>query len=97
MDQVAELGIASHWSYKEKGSNVRANMQNAMEQKLQFFRSIMELNQEQLTDEEFYGIIDKLNPFCKDGKRRNGNVVYRLKLRGIDVDRYYDELGRASS
>lgn len=51
----------------------------------------------QLTDEEFYGIINKLNPFCKDGKRRNGNVVYRLKLRGIDVDRYYDELGRASS
>ena len=43
MDKVAEKGIASHWSYKEKGSNVRASMQNAMEQKLQFFREIMGL------------------------------------------------------
>jgi len=32
MDRVAEYGIASHWSYKEKGS-VKANMQNEMEQK----------------------------------------------------------------
>lgn len=42
MDRVAEYGIASHWSYKEKGS-VKAVMQNEMEQKLQFFRSIMDL------------------------------------------------------
>ena len=53
MDRVAELGIASHWSYKEKGSNVKANMQNAMEQKLQFFRTIMELKNEESNDEEF--------------------------------------------
>ena len=53
MDQVAELGIASHWSYKEKGSNVKASMQNAMEQKLQFFRNIMELKNEETDDEEF--------------------------------------------
>lgn len=53
MDKVAELGIASHWSYKEKGSNVRANMQNAMEQKLQFFRNIMDLNKEEANDAEF--------------------------------------------
>ena len=42
MDRVAEYGIASHWSYKEKGS-VKAVMQNEMEQKLQFFRTIMDL------------------------------------------------------
>ncbi len=53
MDQIAELGIASHWSYKEKGSNVRANMQNAMEQKLQFFRNIMDLKNEEADDAEF--------------------------------------------
>lgn len=52
MDQIAEHGIASHWSYKEKGSNVKANMQNAMEQKLQFFREIMELKEEK-SDEAF--------------------------------------------
>ena len=52
MDRVAEYGIASHWSYKEKGS-VKAVMQNEMEQKLQFFRSIMDLQKEQDNPEEF--------------------------------------------
>ena len=53
MDRIAELGIAAHWSYKEKGSNVKAGMQDAMEQKLQFFRAIMELKNESNTDEGF--------------------------------------------
>ncbi len=52
MDEIAEHGIASHWSYKENGSTV-AVMQNTMEQKLQFFRSIMELNSEEPNDEQF--------------------------------------------
>lgn len=50
MDQVAEHGIASHWSYKEKGKTI---MQSAMEEKLQFFRTIMELSQEEESDETF--------------------------------------------
>ncbi len=45
MDRIAENGIASHWSYKEKGSSKLA-MQNDMEQKLQFFKSIMELKRD---------------------------------------------------
>ena len=53
MDEIAENGIASHWSYKEKGSNVKANMQNDMEQKLQFFKSIIELQKDDINDEEF--------------------------------------------
>lgn len=53
MDKVAELGIASHWSYKENGSNVKANMKNTMEQKLQFFRNIMDLKQEETNDADF--------------------------------------------
>ena len=52
MDRIAEYGIASHWSYKEKGS-VKASMQNAMEQKLQFFRAIIELKNEEESDEGF--------------------------------------------
>ena len=50
MDRVAEHGVASHWSYKEKGKTI---MQSAMEEKLQFFRSIMELSQEEDNDEMF--------------------------------------------
>ena len=50
MDNLAEHGIASHWSYKEKGKTI---MQSAMEEKLQFFRSIMELSKEEESDELF--------------------------------------------
>ena len=50
MDDIAERGIASHWSYKEKGKSI---MQSAMEEKLQFFRSIMELSNEETNDEQF--------------------------------------------
>lgn len=51
MDKVAEHGVASHWSYKEKGKTL---MQSAMEEKLQFFRTVMELNE--ASDEEFMNI-----------------------------------------
>ena len=52
MDEVAERGIAAHFSYKEQGSS-KISKKNEMESKLQFFRSIMELNNEETTDEEF--------------------------------------------
>ena len=52
MDKIAENGIASHWSYKEKGSN-KTSVQNDMEQKLQFFKSIMELKRGEENPEDF--------------------------------------------
>ena len=56
MDKIAEYGIASHWSYKEKKDG---NVKDVMEQKLQIFRSIIELNDESTTNEEFVDSIKK--------------------------------------
>ena len=54
MDEVAENGIAAHWSYKEnKGSNSNANLTSTTEQKLQFFKSIIDLSHEHMNSEEF--------------------------------------------
>ena len=39
MDEIAEKGVASHWSYKEK---VTKKIQNIMEQKLEMFRNVIE-------------------------------------------------------
>ena len=44
MDEIAEKGLASHWSYKEKGTK---KIQNIMEQKLEMFRNIIESSQEE--------------------------------------------------
>lgn len=52
MDKIAEYGIASHWSYKEKGSNVLAT-KDSVEKKLEIFRSIIELNEEATSSLEF--------------------------------------------
>ena len=49
MDRVAERGIASHWTYKEKGKK----LQDSMEHKLQLFRNIMELTTDDTSNEEF--------------------------------------------
>ena len=49
MDEIAEKGIASHWSYKEKGTK---KIQSMMEQKLEMFRNTIEAG-ENLEDEDF--------------------------------------------
>ncbi len=54
MNEIAEKGIASHWSYKEKGSK---RIQNIMEQKLEMFRNIIEYNQD-INDADFEKVIE---------------------------------------
>lgn len=53
MDKIAEYGFASHWSYKENG----VNKINPMEQKLKSFRSIIELNEQQVEGEDFVNTV----------------------------------------
>lgn len=55
MHKIAEYGIASHWSYKAHGSV--KTVKDSMEAKLQIFRSIMELNEDSDTPEEFINSI----------------------------------------
>ena len=52
MDEIAENGVAAHWAYKEK-KNLQERSQNPTEAKLQFFKSIMELDVEKMSSEEF--------------------------------------------
>lgn len=74
MDQVAEHGVASHWSYKEKGKTI---VQSAMEDKLQFFRSIMELSEVVESDEIFVNSVkeDVLN-----------NIIYVFTPKGDVIE-----------
>lgn len=44
MDEIAEKGLASHWSYKEKGTK---KIQNIMEQKLEMFRNVIEASNDE--------------------------------------------------
>ena len=49
MDEIAEKGMAAHWTYKEHGS---VKIQKMMEQKLEMFRNLIEANKEG-NDEDF--------------------------------------------
>ena len=67
MDEVAENGIASHWAYKEH-KDAGALKENKTEQKLQLFKSIIELNEEKMSNEDFVSSVkDELlndNIYC---------------------------------
>lgn len=54
MDEIAEKGIASHWSYKEKGAK---KIQSVMEQKLEMFRNVIEASHND-TDADFENIVN---------------------------------------
>ncbi len=71
MDEIAENGIASHWAYKEK-KDAATEMQNITEQKLQFYKSIIELRDDKLSSEDF---VDKI----KNEILNNNIYVYTPK------------------
>ena len=52
MDEIAENGIAAHWAYKEN-RDLNSSSRNVTEAKLEFFKSIMELDEEKLSSEDF--------------------------------------------
>lgn len=52
MNEIAENGIASHWAYKEHKS-ANEVFKNTTEQKLQFFKAIMELSEDKMSSEDF--------------------------------------------
>lgn len=55
MDKVAEYGFASHWAYKGNGNG----KSNDLEKKLQAFRSIIELNEQQVEGDELVDAVKK--------------------------------------
>ena len=90
MDEVAENGIASHWAYKENGgSNVAATLQSTTEQKLQFFKSIIDLSHDKMSSEEFVNSVkDEVlnnNIYCFTPK---GDVI-ELPLGATPLDFAY--------
>ena len=72
MHKIAEYGIASHWTYKAKGASVKT-VKDSMEEKLQIFRSIMELNEDTNSPEEF------INNIKQDVLTTNSIYVYTPK------------------
>ncbi len=71
MDEVAENGIASHWAYKEH-KNASEVFKNTTEQKLQFFKAIIDSSNDKLNSEE---VIDTI----KEESEENSIYVFTPK------------------
>ncbi len=88
MDVIAENGVASHWSYKEHKDGA-ASLQTATEQKLQFFKSIIDLSNDKLSSEDFVNSVrDEVlnnNIYCFTPK---GDVI-ELPLGATPIDFAY--------
>ena len=68
MDEIAEKGVASHWSYKE---NIDGSVKNTLDKILESFRVLVEVNDIE-QNMEFFGNI-------KDELKRNEIYVYTPK------------------
>lgn len=73
MDEIAECGIASHWSYKEHGTK---SIQSMMEEKLEIFRDAMEMSQGQNDDE----VLDEFKKVFVD------KMIYVLTPKGDVIE-----------
>ena len=58
MNEVAENGLAAHWSYKE---NRGAYNLSSTDLKLGFFKAVIDMNQNEVNDEVFYNTITEDN------------------------------------
>ena len=74
MDEIAEKGIASHWSYKEHSDG---SVTNIMEEKLEFFRNLIEQNDDTSSDSDF--VTTMTNEFL-------GNMIYCFTPKGDVIE-----------
>jgi len=79
MEEVAETGIAAHWTYKESQSGSNKKLQEEIEDKLHWFRDFVSLNEDN-ADESTKEYIDNLK---KDIFEAN---VYVLSPKGRVIE-----------
>ncbi len=87
MDEIAENGIASHWAYKEH-KDLKGGI-NSSEEKLQFFKNIIDLKSDNLSSEEFVNSVKNEvlnnNIYCYTPK----GDVYELPAGATPIDFAY--------
>ncbi|MEG2283157.1 MAG: bifunctional (p)ppGpp synthetase/guanosine-3',5'-bis(diphosphate) 3'-pyrophosphohydrolase [Bacilli bacterium] len=79
MDEIAENGIASHWAYKEHLDSSQV-FKNVTEQKLQFFKTIIDLNNDKMSSEDFVNSV-------KDEVLHNSIYAYTPKGDVIELSK----------
>lgn len=57
MDQIAEYGIAAHWAYKENSRKTAAQEHLEMQQKLKWYKELIQYSLDSDTEEQFLDII----------------------------------------
>ena len=60
MNDIAENGVAAHWSYKENKSAFNLSRTDA---KLEFFKAVIDMNQNEMNQDNIYNTIREENSF----------------------------------
>lgn len=60
MNDIAENGVASHWSYKENKSAFNLSRTDA---KLEFFKAVIDMNQNEVNSDSIHSTINEENSF----------------------------------